>query len=52
MPHGLTLTESTSGARSLATSSMAVIGILATASAAAGAATTALDAAFPSIPRC
>lgn len=47
MPHGLTLTESTSGARSLATSSMAVIGIIATASAAAGAATTALDAAFP-----
>ena len=45
MPHGLTLTESTSGARSLATSSMAVIGIIATASAAAGAATTALDAA-------
>lgn len=47
MAHGLTLTESTSGARSLATSSMAVIGIIATASAAAGAATTALDAAFP-----
>lgn len=47
MPHGLTLTESTSGARSLATSSMAVIGIIATASAAAGAATTALNAAFP-----
>ncbi|MBB3953406.1 phage tail sheath subtilisin-like domain-containing protein [Novosphingobium sediminicola] len=47
MPHGLTLTESTSGARSLATSSMAVIGIIATASAAAGVATTALNAAFP-----
>lgn len=47
MPHGLTLTESTSGARSLATSSMAVIGIIATAGAAAGAASTALDAAFP-----
>lgn len=47
MPHGLTLTESTSGARSLATSSMAVIGIIATASAAAGDATTALNAAFP-----
>jgi len=47
MPHGLTLTESTSGARSLATSSMAVIGIIATASAAAGAASTALDVAFP-----
>ncbi|NOW46191.1 hypothetical protein FHW96_002349 [Novosphingobium sp. SG751A] len=47
MAHGLTLTESTSGARSLATSSMAVIGIIATASAADGAATTALDAAFP-----
>ena len=47
MPHGLTLTESTSGARSLATSSMAVIGIIATASAAAGAASTALNAAFP-----
>lgn len=47
MAHGLTLTESTSGARSLATSSMAVIGIIATASAAAGAATADLDAAFP-----
>lgn len=46
MPHGLTLTESTSGARSLATSSMAVIGIIATASAADGDATTALNAAF------
>ncbi|QCI92902.1 phage tail sheath subtilisin-like domain-containing protein [Novosphingobium sp. EMRT-2] len=47
MPHGLTLTESTSGARTVKLPSLAVIGLVATAGAAAGAATTALNAAFP-----
>jgi phage tail sheath protein FI len=47
MAHGLTFTNSNGGARSLATSSTSVIGIIATASAAAGAATNALNAAFP-----
>lgn len=47
MPHGLTLTESTSGARTVKLPSLAVIGLIATAGAAVGAPTTALNAAFP-----
>ena len=47
MPHGLTLTESTSGARTVKLPSLAVIGLVATAGAAVGAPTTALNAAFP-----
>jgi len=45
--HGLTITESASAARALGAVSLAVIGIIATATAPAGAATEALDAAFP-----
>jgi len=45
--HGLTITESASGARSIVPASLAVIGLIATATAEAGAATEALDAAFP-----
>ncbi|RVU03921.1 phage tail protein [Novosphingobium umbonatum] len=47
MTHGLTLTESATTTRSIVTNSLAVIGLVATASAAAGAATTALNEAFP-----
>lgn len=47
MPHGLTIKESSSGARSIAQASLAVIGLVATATAAAGAPSAALDAAFP-----
>ena len=47
MTHGLTLTESASTTRSIKTTSMAYVGLVATASAEAGAATAALDAAFP-----
>ncbi|SFG08672.1 hypothetical protein SAMN05518801_10750 [Novosphingobium sp. CF614] len=47
MPHGLTITESATGARSILAPSLSVIGIIATATAAAGQATTDLDAAFP-----
>lgn len=47
MVHGLTLTESSSGPRALGAVSLAVIGIVATATAPAGAASTALDEAFP-----
>lgn len=47
MVHGLTLTESSSGPRALGAVSLAVIGIVATATAPAGAAATALDEAFP-----
>ncbi|NBC35537.1 phage tail protein [Novosphingobium sp. FSY-8] len=47
MTHGLTLTESATSARTTSPVSMSTIGIIATATAAAGAATTALDAAFP-----
>ena len=47
MPHGLTLTESATGVRTIARSSLAVIGLIGTATAAAGQATTDLNAAFP-----
>lgn len=45
--HGITIIESATGARTVRQSSLAVIGLIATASAAAGAPATALDAAFP-----
>ena len=45
--HGLTIQERASGARTIQPASLAVIGLIATASAAAGAATAELDAAFP-----
>lgn len=45
--HGISIIESATGPRSLRDVSLAVIGIVATASAAVGAPTTALDAAFP-----
>lgn len=45
--HGLTINESASGPRSILQASLAVIGIVATATAAAGAEQDALDAAFP-----
>lgn len=45
--HSLTIRESTSGRRAIKTPSLAVIGLVATATAAAGTATAALDAAFP-----
>lgn len=47
MTHGITITESTTGARTVNGASMTVIGLLATATAAAGAPAAALDAAFP-----
>lgn len=47
MPHGLTIIEKTTGPRPVQTASLAVIGLIATASAVAGQATTDLDAAFP-----
>ncbi|WP_277981515.1 hypothetical protein [Sphingomonas phyllosphaerae] len=45
--HGITVTEYSEGARALTAVATAVIGLVATASAPAGAATAALDAAFP-----
>lgn len=45
--HGITIKEVTEGARSLVLAATAVIGLVATATAPAGAATEALDAAFP-----
>ncbi|MBC3940938.1 phage tail sheath subtilisin-like domain-containing protein [Sphingomonas albertensis] len=45
--HGITVTEVTAGARTLVDVATAVIGLVATATAPAGAATAALDAAFP-----
>lgn len=45
--HGLTLTESAAGPRALGLVSLGVIGIVATATATAGAAADALDEAFP-----
>lgn len=45
--HGLTITESATGVRTIARSSMAVIGLIGTATAAAGQPTTDLNAAFP-----
>lgn len=47
MPHGLTLTESASGARSIKAASLAVIGIVATSTVVAPESSVALDAAFP-----
>lgn len=45
--HGLTIRESAAGPRALKLPTLSVIGLVATATAAAGAATAALDAAFP-----
>lgn len=45
--HGITVNEPVVGARPIKAASTAVIGLVATATAPAGAATTALDAAFP-----
>lgn len=45
--HNLTILESAAGARSLKLPSLAVIGLVATATAGVGAPTTALNAAFP-----
>ena len=45
--HGMQFAETVDGLRPLAERSTSVIGLVATASAAAGAATAALDAAFP-----
>lgn len=45
--HNLTIQESAEGPRPIKLPSLSVIGLVATASAAAGAATAALDAAFP-----
>lgn len=47
MVHGLTITESASGPRALGAVSLAVIGIVATATAPVGEASDALDEAFP-----
>jgi len=47
MVHGLTITESASGPRALGAVSLAVIGIVATATAPAGEQADALDTAFP-----
>lgn len=45
--HGLTITERARGARTIQPASLSVIGLIATATAAVGAPTVALDAAFP-----
>lgn len=45
--HGLTITERASDARTIQPASLAVIGLIATATAATGTATETLDAAFP-----
>lgn len=45
--HGISIIESATGARTVRLPSMAVIGLIATATAAAGAPAAALDAAFP-----
>lgn len=47
MPHGLTLTESASGVRSIARASLAVIGLIGTSTAVAPESQAAIDAAFP-----
>lgn len=47
MPHGLTITESASGVRTIARSSLAVIGLIATSTAIAPESQAAIDAAFP-----
>lgn len=45
--HGIKVTETTTGARAIAAVASGIIGLIATAGAAAGAATDALNAAFP-----
>lgn len=45
--HGLTITESATGVRTIARSSMAVIGLIATSTAVAPESQAAIDAAFP-----
>jgi phage tail sheath protein FI len=45
--HGIKVTETTTGARAIASVASGIIGLVATAGAAVGAPTTALDAAFP-----
>lgn len=45
--HGISIIESATGARTIRQTSLAVIGLVATATAAAGAPAAALDAAFP-----
>ncbi|MBG6118780.1 phage tail sheath protein FI [Sphingobium sp. JAI105] len=45
--HGITINETATGARTIRQASLAVIGLIATATAEAGAATAALNAAFP-----
>lgn len=45
--HGITIRETTTGARTILASSLGYIGLIATATAAVGAPTTELDAAFP-----
>lgn len=45
--HGITITETTTGARAIRQSSLAVIGLIATATAAVGEPAAALNAAFP-----
>lgn len=45
--HGISITEPTDGVRPILPSSLAVIGLIATATAAVGQATTDLNAAFP-----
>jgi phage tail sheath protein FI len=52
MTHGITLTESTTGTRTISTRSSAIIGLIGTSTAIAPEDQAALDAAFPSIPRC
>lgn len=47
MPHGLTITESASGVRSIARASMAVIGLIGTSVAVAPESQATIDAAFP-----
>jgi phage tail sheath protein FI len=47
MTHGLIINETSTSMAASRTTSMAIIGLVATATAAAGAATTALNAAFP-----
>jgi hypothetical protein len=47
MPHGIKVNELTTGARPIVPVATAIIGLVATATAAVGAATDALNAAFP-----
>jgi phage tail sheath protein FI len=47
MTHGITLTESTTGTRTISTRSSAIIGLIGTSTAIAPEDQAALDAAFP-----